>query len=485
VIFLELQDSVLKEFSDAINKTDDSGEKTRSVYGIAVKDDSGLYVRFDGSEINTPATTTVEVGDGDRVLAAIRGHNAVITGNVSWPSLTRKGPVFMTLTTEGLVIGVLNESNIPEGHHMLITNSDVEVIDPTGAIAAKFGTTTQIGKSSTVHAVTTATGLKVLDNKDNVIARFEDTVQVGRNDKPHTNINNNRFEIYDGSNNLVGYFGDTAQVGKTAQAHLNLTGTGMTLAKGTTTLATFTSELISLAQGLVQISSNLVKLGNSTNSKIQLCAGNGEIDYSGDKLRIKGASSTKAVGISNSYGSYRSELVAEANATNTRVGMQLANGNNAIGSFILDANGAHTTVPSGKGLYVNNTQVLTADSIVSTGYTDLMPKTRGFQDYDSVTLNVAVPTGFKLIGVTGFGMINRNGNLRGHVNISHYYVSGNQIILSFCFIDHKGEPSAIEDSNGNVINLTGNNHLFGIRVYWFAIRSKAITSGGSQTLINW
>lgn len=486
---MELQDSILKDFSDAINKTDSGGEKSRSIYATVIKDESGLYVRFDGSDINTPATSTVEVGNGDRVLALIKGHSAVITGNVSWPSLTRKGPVFMTLTTEGLVIGVLNENNIPEGHHMLITNSDVEVIDPTGAIVAKFGTTAQIGKSTAVHAVTTNKGLRVLDGQNKVIARFEDEVQVGRDNKPHTNINNNRFEIYDGNGNLVGYFGNSARIGAQANAHVDVSTTGMSLSKGSTLLANFSSDLISLAQGLVQISSSLIKLGNVTTAKVQLCAGKGEIDYKDDVLRIKGASATKAVGISNSYSTYRSEFVAESNAKQKRVGMQVVNRVNnkdaAVSSLILDASGAHATVPNNTGFYVNNTQVLTADSIVATGYTDLMPKARGFKDYESVTLNVAVPAGFKLIGVTGFGLVDANGNLRGQANISHYWVTGNSIVLAFCFIDHRGEPAAVEDSNGNVVNLTGEKHLFGIRVHWFAIRSKAITDGGSQSLINW
>lgn len=45
-----------------------------------------IYIQLDGSETLTPATTTMSVKDGDRVLVAIEDHNAIVLGNISDPS---------------------------------------------------------------------------------------------------------------------------------------------------------------------------------------------------------------------------------------------------------------------------------------------------------------------------------------------------------------------------------------------------------------
>ena len=398
----------MKEFSDAINKTSDGGEETtRSVYATAVKDDSGLYVRFDGSEINTPATSMVEVGNGDRVLAMIKGHTAIITGNISFPSLRRKGDVYITLTSQGVVVGKLNKNNVAEGYYVLITNTDVEVIDAAGAIVAKFGTTAQIGKSSSVHAVTTNTGLQVLDGSNKVIARFEDTVQIGKNGKPHTNINSSRFEVYNANNELVGYFGDQAQIGKSDKAHLNLTSNGVSLANATKNLATFTGDLISLAQGLVQISSNLIKLGDNDRAQIDFCKEKAFIGYYDDGCYFGGGSATKDMSLSN----YRAPYVASCvSVTDPSVSppvygssIQLIKEDGTpISSVIADTTGVHVTVPSGKMLRVNGVEVLTVGQLFRSGSVTRTISSINAWTTGTYDLSVSVPDHYTLVGVVQF-----------------------------------------------------------------------------------
>jgi hypothetical protein len=56
-----------------------------TVYGTVVYDGK-VYVKFDGSELLTPVSTTVNVADGDRVAVEIQNHTATITGNITDPS---------------------------------------------------------------------------------------------------------------------------------------------------------------------------------------------------------------------------------------------------------------------------------------------------------------------------------------------------------------------------------------------------------------
>lgn len=67
-----------------------SGNTDYSVYGTIVESGGQQYVRFDGSDINTPFESTVEVSDKDRVIVEVKGHTATVTGNTSHPSLGKK-----------------------------------------------------------------------------------------------------------------------------------------------------------------------------------------------------------------------------------------------------------------------------------------------------------------------------------------------------------------------------------------------------------
>lgn len=52
-----------------------------SMLGKAVIKPSGIFVKLAGSDIETPATTTVEVEDGDTVLVSLENRKLVIIGN--------------------------------------------------------------------------------------------------------------------------------------------------------------------------------------------------------------------------------------------------------------------------------------------------------------------------------------------------------------------------------------------------------------------
>ena len=270
----------------------------------------------------------VECGNGDRVLATWKGHTAVITGNISYPSLTRVGAIYITLTADGLVIGELNSSNVPVGYYILIKPADssdgkpgVEIIDTNGNVVSYFGTFSQIGATGQVRAITTNTGLRIIDDKinsansvDKIVAKFEDTVQIGLKQKPHVWITNSELQICDSSNyiqakfgaeTVIGYsnnnrvtiddqtvsiyvgssttasasFGSVTTIGKTNSRHVQITSSAVNIRYNNTNLATFTENQISLAQGVATFSSANITLGNSDSALISMCNNNARMAY--------------------------------------------------------------------------------------------------------------------------------------------------------------------------------------------------------------
>ena len=316
---MELQDDILKGFSDAINSINTpSTEGTRSVYATAIKDESGLYVRFDGSEVNTPAISMVECGDKDRVLATWKGHTAVITGNISFPSLTRKGNIYMTMTNDGLVIGQLSEEdNKPVGYYVLIRPDDgpfpgVEVVDTQGRVVSHFGLFASIGLYSSSRVLANTSGVTIY-NKDGINSAFYgDYIRLGKvSDNgtylaPHVIINSNGFQIRNTADAVqatfqkdwarLGYYNNQhvnitsssvdiceysngqevsvaklaakARIGKASGQHVAITDTSVDINKGSTSYATFgTTARIGTSSGQhLNINSGSVEILNGSTS---------------------------------------------------------------------------------------------------------------------------------------------------------------------------------------------------------------------------
>lgn len=83
---MKLSDNLIKEFVKVTK--DDAPKKTESyIYGTAHVVDNYIEVFFDGAAEPTPCTTSVTVDDGDRVLVMIKDRQAVITSNVSKPTI--------------------------------------------------------------------------------------------------------------------------------------------------------------------------------------------------------------------------------------------------------------------------------------------------------------------------------------------------------------------------------------------------------------
>lgn len=205
---MELQDSVLKAFADAVNGSGSTSPDAMTFYAIVVrktpnqstgKDD--IFVRFYGADesVETPVTTTVEVGVDDVVMVRMKDHKATIIGNISYPALTRVGDIYITLTADGLVVGRLNEHNVPTGTHILITDTNFQLIGANGAVLAKFGSDVELGPAGSVRSTITSQGLKVFNASGTMIAQFGATAQIGPSNSAHIVINGSNMIFYNAS----------------------------------------------------------------------------------------------------------------------------------------------------------------------------------------------------------------------------------------------------------------------------------------------
>lgn len=407
---MQLQDDLLKSFADAVNSETSDQPSDRTVYAEVTRLDGDIvYVKFDGSDIETPTTSMVQVGVGDRVFASIKDHSVVITGNIDYPSLTRVGDVYITLRDDGLVVGKLDKSNRPTDMYILITDTDFRVINKRGTILARFGTTAQIGLAN------------------------------GR--------------------------------------HLNLTDDGVEILNNATSLAKFSDSLVSLANGLAQFSSKLIKLGDTSDSQIQFCNGNGVVSYASNKFKMEGNSSTQVVGVSNTYSTYKSELLAEAKSGSQRAGIQVLNGDSTVASVIASSDGVNCTTKSGKHLTENGVEVVKVDGVVATGSVSYNLSNDTSQT-DSLNISFTangVPTGYTIIGLSILNMHLRYSNHR-------WLLSGWSVTMDKTIkVELEFMPNGIWE-NTMTLKTAGYKPKF-INFQWFAIRTSGAKVAPDQSIV--
>lgn len=78
-----------------------------TVFGVTVKQGDKIYVKMDGSDLLTPVSTTSEVEAGEKVTVMVKDHTAIITGNITSPSASKKTTDAITeeMTTISAAIG--------------------------------------------------------------------------------------------------------------------------------------------------------------------------------------------------------------------------------------------------------------------------------------------------------------------------------------------------------------------------------------------
>ena len=86
---MELTRHITKQFADITNPQDSSISDT--TYGTIVDSGGTLCVKIDGSDEVTPIISTVDIKANDRVIVTIRNHNAIVTSNLTDPSVGTEG----------------------------------------------------------------------------------------------------------------------------------------------------------------------------------------------------------------------------------------------------------------------------------------------------------------------------------------------------------------------------------------------------------
>ena len=84
---MSLDHFLIKEFASvATPKASPIAEST--VYGVAHIVNGNTYMFIDGSDTATPVVSTTDVSEGERVVATLKNHQLLITGNSSSPSVS-------------------------------------------------------------------------------------------------------------------------------------------------------------------------------------------------------------------------------------------------------------------------------------------------------------------------------------------------------------------------------------------------------------
>lgn len=82
---MSLTTDLISQFVKATNDDKKSKQET-TVYGTVVAYDGKNYVRFDGSDMLTPASMAVDAAPGERVAIMLKDHHAVVTSNITSPT---------------------------------------------------------------------------------------------------------------------------------------------------------------------------------------------------------------------------------------------------------------------------------------------------------------------------------------------------------------------------------------------------------------
>lgn len=80
-----LSNDVISQFAKLTNSSK-TEQKETVVYGTIIVSDGKKYVRLDGSNLDTPISSTTSAKQGDRVMVTIKNHEAIVTGNITSPS---------------------------------------------------------------------------------------------------------------------------------------------------------------------------------------------------------------------------------------------------------------------------------------------------------------------------------------------------------------------------------------------------------------
>lgn len=144
------------------------GNDNYTVYGKVVTDGSNNYVRLDGSEVDTPVETTVEINPDDRVIVEVKNHTATVTGNISDPA-----------------VGVKRAGSLESKIEQTASNILLQVSDTAAGLSSKIELTANEIRSE-VSSATEGLNSKITQNANSItsvvksqegFSQFQQTVE--------------------------------------------------------------------------------------------------------------------------------------------------------------------------------------------------------------------------------------------------------------------------------------------------------------------
>ena len=162
---MQLPESLLNEFAKiAAPKPSRKGSEV-TVYGTVTSISNGTYVRFDGSDVNTPVIPEVQANVGDRVSVRLKNHKAILSGNMSSPAATKRDVNFVRFVDGGFIIGAIDEHGDPISLYLQAVGDTFSVRDTQGDILYEF-------QSSEAKFASGSATVKVLNNISYFIGRL-------------------------------------------------------------------------------------------------------------------------------------------------------------------------------------------------------------------------------------------------------------------------------------------------------------------------
>lgn len=128
---MALSNNLISEFVKATKDTSKNLTET-IVYGT-VQNDVGK-VKIDGSDIETPVTTTIVLAEGDRVTVMLKNHEAVVTGNVSSPAARNKDTLkTVDIEAQNARIDKIDTAVINVQNTLTAVNADIGTLETDNA----------------------------------------------------------------------------------------------------------------------------------------------------------------------------------------------------------------------------------------------------------------------------------------------------------------------------------------------------------------
>lgn len=185
MIYMSLSNKMVSEFVKVTKDTPKA--PNTSAYGKVVIYDDNKYVQLDGSDLLTPADTTVHVNDGERVTVSINGHTATINGNLSDISASNGDLMQFKVNTDGMFLTLRDEFNTTMSDFKITTDGMFLTIrEEFNTKMSDFKVTTD-GMFLTVQKNINTIDAKLTEFKVTSDGMF---VSVGSDISNHTNLIN-------------------------------------------------------------------------------------------------------------------------------------------------------------------------------------------------------------------------------------------------------------------------------------------------------